>query len=304
MKLSLVLPLFSLLAIPASAGEPPAPAKNDLLELTGRVRVLFEQRCNECHGQHLLKPEGKFGYVLDLQGVADNSDYIERGAPAKSELFRLLKEQEMPPNDQTKFAKLKLGELDLVRRWILAGAPSKLPAILPRPAVTSNLASVLNADAIAGRERARQKLISIEARRRPTGEILAEIAKRSGIPIEHDKPEREPLATIVLKDGSLFDAVQHSPCVEISRSPSNPAIPTSGPIRRPTCRTKSDRCATRPSPCLARRSGRRRLHLHISWSRGRQPRPRSSHKRRPDAGGSASVRPAKLTLARVVPPRA
>ncbi len=209
MKLSLVLSLFSLLALPASAGEPTAPPKNDLLELTGRVRVLFEQRCNECHGQHLLKPEGKFGYVLDLQGVADNPDYIERGAPAKSELFRLLKDQEMPPDDQTKFAKLKPGELDLVRRWILAGAPSKLPAILPRPAVTSNLASVLNADAIAGRERARQKLISIEARRRPTGEILAEIAKRSDIPIEYDKPEREPLATIVLKDGSVFDALQY-----------------------------------------------------------------------------------------------
>ena len=69
--------------------------------------------------------------------------------------------------------------------------------------------AALNADAIAGRERARQKLISIEARRRPIGEILAEIAKRSDIPIEYDKPEREPLATIVLKDGSVFDALQY-----------------------------------------------------------------------------------------------
>ncbi|MBI4622381.1 MAG: hypothetical protein HY736_04050 [Verrucomicrobia bacterium] len=207
MKSATCLLVASILASSVLAAE--APATDDILQLTGRVRVLFEQRCNECHGEHLLKPEGKFGYVLDLQSLAENPDYIEPGDPANSELFRLLKHAEMPPDDQTKFAKLNPSEIDTVRRWILAGAPSKLPAVLPRPPVTSNFASVLNADAIAARERARQKLITIEARQRPTGEILAEIRERSGITIEYEKPAREPLATIKLKDGTVFDALQY-----------------------------------------------------------------------------------------------
>ena len=187
----------------------PLPRPEDLVDLTGRVRVLLERKCHECHGEHLLKPEGRFGHVLDLKRIADNPDYIVRGDPAKSEFFRLLKDGEMPPDDQTKFAKLNPAELDSVRRWIAAGAPEKLPAVLPRPPTTGHLAAIPHADAVAARERARQKLVTIAAKNRPTGEVVAEIEKRSGIKIEYVKPAPEPLATINLKDGTVFEALHY-----------------------------------------------------------------------------------------------
>lgn len=114
-----------------SAAPDKAPAKNagkdEKLRLAGEVFRIFEAKCADCHGAHLPKPKGKFGYVLDLKRIADNPDYVVPGDPAKSEIYRLVKTDEMPGEDADVPA-LTPEEKKTVETWVLAGAPHDLPA--------------------------------------------------------------------------------------------------------------------------------------------------------------------------------
>jgi uncharacterized membrane protein len=119
MKFLLPLPLFLLaLAGIAQAADDAA----DGVKLAGKVREVFEAKCLDCHGPELPRPKGKFGYVLDLKRVADNPDYIERGAPDKSELYKMVLDDEMPGEDAN-VPPLTADEKDLVKHWIEQGAP-------------------------------------------------------------------------------------------------------------------------------------------------------------------------------------
>jgi uncharacterized membrane protein len=93
---------------------------------TEAVFELFESKCNDCHGAQLTRPKGKFGYMMDLKRVAANEEYVVPGDPAKSELFRLVNEDEMPGKD-SKEGPATAAEKLALQRWILAGAPSVLP---------------------------------------------------------------------------------------------------------------------------------------------------------------------------------
>lgn len=110
-------------ATPAQAQE---SANEDALMATTAVFELFESKCNDCHGAQLARPKGKFGYTMDLKRVAANEDYVVPGDPAKSELFRLVNEDEMPGKD-SKEGPATAAEKLALHRWILAGAPTALP---------------------------------------------------------------------------------------------------------------------------------------------------------------------------------
>jgi len=88
----------------------------------GKVREIFEAKCVDCHGPELPRPKGKFGYVLDLKRVADNPDYIERGHPDKSELYKMVLDDEMPGEDAN-VPPLTADEKEIVKHWIELGAP-------------------------------------------------------------------------------------------------------------------------------------------------------------------------------------
>lgn len=113
----------------ADSEKKPADAQNKEknLKLAAGVVKIFEEKCIDCHGAHLPKPKGKFGYLLDLKRVADNPDYIVRGNPGKSELYRLVKDNEMPGEDAD-VEPLTDEEKAAVEEWVLAGAPDELPA--------------------------------------------------------------------------------------------------------------------------------------------------------------------------------
>lgn len=115
--------LASLLPVSAAAAE---PETEDAALATAAVFELFESKCNDCHGSQLTRPKGKFGYTMDLQRVAANEEYIVPGDPAKSELFRLVNEDEMPGKD-SKEGPATTAEKLALQRWIIAGAPSSLP---------------------------------------------------------------------------------------------------------------------------------------------------------------------------------
>ena len=105
------------------------PVSEDAAMATMAVFELFESKCNDCHGAQLTRPKGKFGYTMDLKRVAANEDFIVPGDPAKSELFRLVNEDEMPGKD-SKEGPATAAEKLALHRWILAGAPTALPAKL------------------------------------------------------------------------------------------------------------------------------------------------------------------------------
>ena len=100
MNLPLRRALLVLLALAVSmrAAESPAP-KEEQLKIAQRVRDIFEAKCLDCHGPELPRPKGKFGYVLDLQRMANNPDYVVRGEPEQSELYKLVFSDEMPGED-------------------------------------------------------------------------------------------------------------------------------------------------------------------------------------------------------------
>lgn len=112
----------------AASAEEGAQAKDALL-VTSAVFELFESKCNDCHGAQLTKPKGKFGYTMDLKRVAANEEYVVAGDPEKSELFRLVNEDEMPGKDSEHGAATAAEKLAL-RQWIQIGAPAALPAAL------------------------------------------------------------------------------------------------------------------------------------------------------------------------------
>jgi hypothetical protein len=87
------------------------------------VRSVFAARCAGCHGPDLAKPKGRFGYVLDLKRVAGNREMVVPFSPAESELWELVRRNEMPPADAPTGA-LTAAEKEVIRAWIDAGAPA------------------------------------------------------------------------------------------------------------------------------------------------------------------------------------
>src|SRR5947208_1760206 len=88
-----ILVLALLGSVCARGAEPP---KEEQLATAQKVHDIFEAKCLDCHGPELARPKGKFGYVLDLQHMADNPEYVKRGKPQESELFLLVFKDEMP----------------------------------------------------------------------------------------------------------------------------------------------------------------------------------------------------------------
>jgi len=123
----LLAAILTMSGVWAAAAPAKGPGKEEKLRLTGEVFRIFEAKCADCHGAHLPKPKGKFGYVLDLKRVAGNPKYIIGGDPKGSELFQMVKNDEMPGEDAD-VPPLTPEEKKTVEAWVLAGAPHDLPA--------------------------------------------------------------------------------------------------------------------------------------------------------------------------------
>ena len=120
-----------LAALGCRAGVPDAEG----VVLAGKVREIFEAKCLDCHGSELPRPKGKFGYVLDLKRVAANPEYIDPGHPDESELYKMVRDDDMPGEDAN-VPPLTREEKETVRRWIELGAPES--ATPDRPAASVN----------------------------------------------------------------------------------------------------------------------------------------------------------------------
>ena len=121
--------LLLLLAAGVHAGEVKVAPPEEQAAVAHRVREIFEAKCKQCHGPELPRPKGKFGYVLDLKRMAGNPDYVIRGDPEHSELYTMVRDDEMPGEDADVPA-LSMEEKETVRRWVEMGAPAD-PAAVP-----------------------------------------------------------------------------------------------------------------------------------------------------------------------------
>ena len=114
-----VLCLFSvLIASPVFAAA--EPGRRDL---TLEVKRVFQAKCAECHGSQVGAPKGEFGYVLDLKKLAADPEKVVPYKPEKSELWRLVHDEEMPP-EEAKAGPLTKEQKQIIHDWIAAGAPS------------------------------------------------------------------------------------------------------------------------------------------------------------------------------------
>ncbi len=97
--------------------------KGDLSQLATQARLLFRERCSDCHGAELRES----GLRLDTRkGIEQGGDFgpiIVPNLPEQSELFRRVttenEQHVMPPDGD----RLQDDEISLLKEWILAGTP-------------------------------------------------------------------------------------------------------------------------------------------------------------------------------------
>jgi mono/diheme cytochrome c family protein len=215
------------------------PVKEEQLALAGRVHVIFQAKCQECHRPDKKKPSGGFGYIMDLKRVADNPDYITRGVPHESELMRQVRDGDMPPSDQDKFLRLTPTEVNDVRRWIAAGAPSELPKVLPKLDASKALPdpSALTPEQQAMKDQCRLKRLTLDLKRVPVSQIIAAIEKQSGLKLRYHEPKPEPVISMKLTNNTLLESMEYLVLLanfSLSFTPEGPKIGANPPEELPT----------------------------------------------------------------------
>jgi formylglycine-generating enzyme required for sulfatase activity len=109
----------------APPGRKAAPAvKDKATELAQKARRILRANCYRCHGQD-GNVEGGFNFVLDRRQLVARRGMVVPGNPAKSRLFRRVRDGEMPPEEE----KTRPTEDDAatLKAWIEAGAPDFNP---------------------------------------------------------------------------------------------------------------------------------------------------------------------------------
>jgi mono/diheme cytochrome c family protein len=114
---------------PVVVSAQPSPVNQDI---GAAVRAVFAAKCAACHGFDLMKPKGRFGYVLDLARVAKNPEMVIPHQPGESELWILVERDEMPPPDSPR-GPLTSEQKQTIREWIASGAPDTRPGPTDSP---------------------------------------------------------------------------------------------------------------------------------------------------------------------------
>ena len=122
-KIPIVVGLLSVLVHRPETARAVEPTPLALRDAATEVRAVFAARCAVCHGPEVAKPKGRFGYVLDLKRVAANPEMVIPFNPDESELWNLVRRNEMPPEDSPR-GQTTASEKETIRAWIAAGAPT------------------------------------------------------------------------------------------------------------------------------------------------------------------------------------
>jgi hypothetical protein len=199
--------------VPSLHGQDLEKPSNEMI-LVSKVRAIIEAKCAKCHGEQVEKPDGDFGYVRDLKRVSNNLSYVVRKDPAESHFFVLIRDGEMPPADND-IAPMSAEEKQVIRQWIVQGAPHRLPKDWAEIAATQKLAvpksnapeppkytSVLPQD-VAKIE------ITIDAIDTHAKELFARIAEQAKVKIDFQQGTSDPKLSIRLTKGTLDEALKY-----------------------------------------------------------------------------------------------
>ncbi len=108
--------------------EPAQLSQAERVEIAKQVKSIFKNKCAKCHGPEGVrtwkKPNGDFDYVLDLGKLGSNLEMVVRGDPNESKLFLTI-DDEIMPNAEEGEDPLPAKEKEIIRRWILIGAPTE-----------------------------------------------------------------------------------------------------------------------------------------------------------------------------------
>ena len=111
-----------------AGGYPTKLSQSEKAELAKQVKTIFKNKCAKCHGPDDVRttkePHGEFEYILDLKKLGSNPEIIVRGDPNESKLFMSVDDEIMPDAEQSE-EPLPANEKEIIRRWILVGAPSE-----------------------------------------------------------------------------------------------------------------------------------------------------------------------------------
>ena len=108
--------------------EPAQLSRADKVKIAQKVKNIFKNKCAKCHGPEgvrtFKKPNADFDYVLDLKKLGSNPEMIVRGEPNESKVFLAVDDEIMPSADEGEDP-LPAKEKEIIRRWILIGAPTE-----------------------------------------------------------------------------------------------------------------------------------------------------------------------------------
>jgi tetratricopeptide (TPR) repeat protein/mono/diheme cytochrome c family protein len=142
--------LSLVLGIPATA-----LAQGDAADLANKARALFEKHCYRCHGQDGAN-EGGVNYILDRDKLIERRKILP-GSPDKSRLFKRVTHPDdpMPPAEEK--VRPARDDIQLLRAWIAAGAPSAVAAAPKRAVIApAEMLALIRADLDKVPERSRR----------------------------------------------------------------------------------------------------------------------------------------------------
>src|SRR5262245_14931775 len=105
----------------------PVAAHAQDADLVVKARQVLEINCYGCHGKDGSN-KGKFNYVLDVKRMVVEQKLIVK-KPADSRIYiRMIDANDPMPPDYMKEPRPSKADIEIVRKWIEAGAPE-----LPEP---------------------------------------------------------------------------------------------------------------------------------------------------------------------------
>ncbi len=103
-------------------------------ELAASAYAVFETHCAACHAHG--ERDGGFGEVLNLDAMVADDFLVVPGEPDESEVYLMMAYSQMPP-PAAGLPEVQPTEIEAVRAWIAAGAPTALAergqAVQPEP---------------------------------------------------------------------------------------------------------------------------------------------------------------------------
>jgi hypothetical protein len=100
-------------------------------EISARAGEILNKYCHRCH-RGSGSSSGRYAFNAQLPSTMMDDSMIVAGSPGDSQLFEAVNRGRMPPRNQAGLPRPSADEVDVLRQWIVQGAPD-FPDLEPRP---------------------------------------------------------------------------------------------------------------------------------------------------------------------------